>query len=417
MLNNQYQASTTYITEQPVVTGLLNQALRNQISALNQPTVTGQTLQQSFLAIAKQAVTASSCSSVREKLFVDAYNQAIKTLAKAQLTEAQMTDQFINEHGLVMSVLNCTTTIKDVHRNSIFYKAVFELIGDLLQRSPQINIAYPACGPFAPMLLPILLYMDQQHIISPKTVRVSLIDIQPGAIQSLKVLINELQLSAYFEGVYHADAVLFKGSQPFDIFIAEAFQHGFSKEAHLNICKNFARQLSNHGVMLPCKTKVNAALVKCQREFVEQWQQQPHNEKIKSAPNSDILSERIELGNVLTLDRHTLLTLDIIKLGEQQVARCNTLAIPASTEDASKRVLVLYAEVMTYNEHWLTQYQSGITHPLPFLNVCIDFEPQSATADDLLLSSTDKITFYYKLTGLTGFLPTKAEQQVSYGAN
>lgn len=409
-------SATAYMTEEPMVTGLLNQALRNQIRSLTQQPTTAITLQQSFIAIASQAVAQAHNDALTKRLFSDAYEQAMHCLNQAQLQESEITEQFINQHGLVMSVLNCTTTIKDVHRNSCFYKAIFELVTDLLKRSAQINIAYPACGPFAPLLLPILLYMDKQNLISPKTVRVSLIDIQPGAIKSLNALINELELSDYFDGVFLSDAVLYQGEKPYDIFIAEAFQHGLSKEAHLSICKNFATQLSSHGVMLPCKTTINAALVKCQREYIEQWQASAKG-GMSAKPNPEILNERIELGNVLTLDRYSLLNLDIINLGQQQVVCCNTLAIPENTQDASKHVLVLYAQVMTYNGHWLTQYQSGITHPLPLLNVCIDFVPQSSTADDLLLDYKDKITFYYKLTGLTGFLPTKAEQQVSYAAS
>ena len=416
VLHHQLSKSAACISEEPVVTGLLNQALRDQISLLKQQPATALTLQQSFLAIADQALTEREDAVLIEKLFVDAYEEAIKVLRQAQLHEVEMTKQYINQHGLVMSVLNCTTTIKDVHRNTRFYKGIFELINDLQQRDSQINIVYPACGPFAPLLLPILLYMDQQKIISPQKVRISLVDIQPGAIKSLKVLVNELQLNDCIDGIYEADAALFKGNKAFDIFIAEAFQHGFSKEAHLSICRNFASQLSHHGVMLPCKIMVNAALVNCQREYVEQWLQ-PQSDAANPILNQDTLNERIELGNILTLDRHSLLTLDIIALGEQQVVRCNTVSIPQTATDVSELTLVLYAEVMTYNGHWLQQYQSGITHPLPMFSVCIDFVPKAPAVDGLLLTKKDKIDFYYKLTGLTGFLPTKADEEVHYGAN
>ncbi|KAA1156471.1 hypothetical protein EU508_20520 [Pseudoalteromonas fuliginea] len=416
MSHHQLYKPAAFISEEPVVTGLLNQALRNQISLLNQQPATSVTLQQSFLAIAEQALTEDRDTALAAKLFVDAYEQAMKVLGQAQLHEAEMTTQYINQHGLVMSVLNCTTTIKDVHRNTCFYKGLFELINDLLQRDSQINIVYPACGPFAPLLLPILLYMDQKKIISPDKVRISLVDIQLGAVKSLKLLVNKLQLNDYIDGIYEADAALFKGDKAFDIFIAEAFQHGFSKEAHLSICKNFASQLSHHGVMLPCKVMVNAALVNCQREYIEQFQQ-PQSDAVNLVLNQDILNERVELGNILTLDRHSLLTLDIVALGEQQVVRCNTVSIPQTATDACERTLVLYAEVMTYNGHWLQQYQSGITHPLPLFSVCIDFVPKGTAVDDLLLTAKDKIAFYYKLTGLTGFLPTKADEEVHHGAN
>nr|MDC2855036.1 hypothetical protein [Ningiella sp. W23] len=48
MLNHQLSKSAACISEEPVVTGLLNQALRDQISLFKQQPVTALTLKQSF---------------------------------------------------------------------------------------------------------------------------------------------------------------------------------------------------------------------------------------------------------------------------------------------------------------------------------------------------------------------------------
>jgi hypothetical protein len=92
----------------------------------------------------------------------------------------------------------------------------------------------------------------------------------------------------------------------------------------------------------------------------------------------------------------------------QEVVQCHSLPLPSDCDDMGQRVLVIYSQYHSYGDAQLDQYFSGITSPLPDMSVCIDFEPRSAMADDLLLKRGDSIGFFYRLNGLTGFMPIRA---------
>ena len=85
---------------------------------------------------------------------------------------------------------------------------------------------------------------------------------------------------------------------------------------------------------------------------------------------------------------------------------CNTLDIPLIERNADKQILLICTRINTYGEEYIGEYDSGITHPLPDMNVCINFEPIETRSGDLLVKSGDKLKFYYRLNGLPGFLPT-----------
>ena len=62
-----------------------------------------------------------------------------------------------------------------------------------------------------------------------------------------------------------------------------------------------------------------------------------------------------------------------------------------------------------YENEKIYEYDSGITHPLPEQQVCINFTPSESRDGDLLVKSGDDIKFYYRLNGLPGFLATWCE--------
>ncbi len=316
--------------------------------------------------------------------------------------------QFINATGYAMSPQNAVTTIKDVFRISGFVRAINMAIQDLKKsnKNKKLNIVYPACGPLAPLLLPLLAYYKTHNIYSEKDFQITFIDIQKGAILSLKEILKVSNLDIFVKEILLIDAVDYRTDEKIDLVILEAMQHGFSKEGHLSISKHFATLLDDNGIFLPQEIKIEAVLAIGEEEYNTQWKEsdiassQNINEKIKN--------KRVVLGEILKVNLESLKNMEIIELDENtKLIQCSTFKIPIFEDNSDKRIMLFTTNVVIYKDEILREYDSGITHPLPNLDICINFVPQEQKESDLCLKSQDTIVFYYKLVGLPGFLVTK----------
>ncbi|TMO89431.1 hypothetical protein [Pseudoalteromonas ruthenica] len=327
---------------------------------------------------------------------------------QAELTANERRQQFIHQHGLVMAPNYCIHTIKDTLRVSRYLRAIDKAVTALLDdEQGQLHIAYPACGPFAPLLVPLLSYYQSQGI-DGRRLRVTFIDIQPGAIKALHHLLAQLGLQEYVHQLYCGDACQYNAPMLFDLVVVEAMQHGFSREGHLAIARHFAKQLSHTGYLIPERIDIHAMLNVAQREYVEQWQLHGLTPQEQHQLQAEVASERTELGQIMSLTADSLKAMAPQQINEQQqLIEGATLRIPHLPDKADKQTLSLYTDISLFAGETLNLYESGITHPLPDLSVCINFEPQDRHPDDTVAQSGDELKFYYCLNGLPGFLVTK----------
>jgi hypothetical protein len=262
--------------------------------------------------------------------------------------------------------------------------------------------------------MPLLGYYKETKQYTSEQLQVTLIDIQEGAVLSLKALVNEMGIEDYIQDIYCIDALGYVAEQTqFDLVVLEAMQHGFSSEGHFSIARHFSKFLATNGQFIPHKVSVKAMLTNGQREYIEQWK----DSKQLSALDMDpvIKAERIDLGEILSLTAETLNDLQETVLDESTVLiKCGQIQIPSLADNQDQFILILCTEVQTYQDEWLGEYDSGITHPLPDLHVCINFVPNETKPGDLLLNSGDSVLFYYRLNGLPGFMATWTESAVQH---
>lgn len=316
--------------------------------------------------------------------------------------------QMIGPSGLIMSPEQCIHTVQDDLRVRAFWRAIDKALAAKIQQK-SIYLLYPACGPFAPLLLPLLSYYRTQGLYSPAQLRIILLDAQQGAVESVAALVHQLQLSEFVEAIVCGDACQYVPSQPIDLLVLEAMQHGFSREGHLAIAKHLVNFLSPDGDMLPQQVRVQAVISQGQQEFIEQW----CGKEELSAVNmeSDLLQLRLVLGDVMTVNKESLKRMKELHLDQfTSLIEGNTLAIPELPIQMKHPLLLLTTELQLYQDEVLLEYDSGITHPLPDLCVCINFEPSESRSGDLLVKSGDRLKFYYRLNGLPGFMPTLEAQ-------
>lgn len=404
-------------TDRAINTGLLNELLRKQLS----PDLPAAQTQKEETGTEDIDLISCAVSAVDELLNVQHFargvvHQKLSALFQQQKKIYQQTAidadlrkrQFIAHCGLVMSPDNCITTQLDDIRVRAFVRGVHLAIQQKLEQQKSIHLVYPACGPFAPLLMPLIGYYKNRNTFSTEQLQVTLIDVQPGAVACLEALVEEMAIGSYIKQIHCMDATQYQPEQGYvDIVVLEAMQHGLSREGHLSIARRFARLLSPQGCFIPRQVTVSAVLNKAHSEFVEQWR--GAESLSEREMNPQIKQQRIPLGDILTITAQSLLELSEVRLDENTcLLECGTVQIPNMSWEY-EQTLLLCSRVNTWGEEWVGEYDSGITHPLPDQSVCINFIPKQEKDGDLLVKSGDGIKFYYRLNGLPGFLPTWSE--------
>lgn len=318
--------------------------------------------------------------------------------------------QFLNKTGFAMSPTNAITTINDVFRVSGFIRAIDLAIIDLKKNfeGETLHIVYPACGPLAPLLVPLLVYYNSNNIYTSKDFKVTFIDIQEGAIISLVSLLNVLELDDFVKDILCIDAVDYKSKEDIHLVILEAMQHGFTKEGHLSISKHFAELLHEKGVFLPQEVSINAVITTGEEEYNQQW------EDVEITSSFGMKTQkRVPLGEILKVKLTTLREMKVLELDENtRLIECASYRIPALEDNEFQWIMLFTTNVVIYKDEVLNEYDTGITHPLPDLNICINFIPKNdVRPTDLYIKSGEMVSFYYKLVGLPGFLVTKGEEK------
>ena len=406
------------------LSGLLKERLREQLERQQRPAAVllEYGLAGSLAKVVQLCMEDASVSQLQTQL--DSAFDSLEALYNGVgLSRSERSTRLLGPTGVVLSPDQSITTIKDAPRLRSFIRGFIAAIKEYKKHNPGLcHIVYPACGPFAPLLIPVLSYFKIREDYLPSELTVTFVDVQPGVIKVLRALCEELDLGDYVREFACIDAIQYANDLPIDIVVLEAIQHGFSREGHLAIAKHFAKLLKEHGMLLPQHVKVRAALVDGQREFVEQWRTPGASAGDHQQLLSMIRSERIELGNVLSINLETLRTLNVLQIDDYtQMLECESIQIPSDIEkskdnDSSpgcgrERILILYCELDVFKGEQLNQYESGITHPLPDFQVCINFTPAQRQAGDLLVQSGDWLKFFYRINGLPGFLPVRDESR------
>ncbi|EOX4079359.1 hypothetical protein ACM65P_000380 [Vibrio alginolyticus] len=395
---------------EPEMDALLKYSLRTQLEAMLQNQLSTaerrRQLKESFAAAVELVLKETK---VEHRTLVQAfqtmYGNACQSLSLAKLTQEELTRQYISTSGLVMSPLNCKHTIKDVYRIKGFACGINKAIQHMLANKSQVKVLYPACGPFAPLLLPLLAHYKQSDRISAEQLQVTLVDIHPGAIKALNQLIADLDIADYIEALVEEDATQFSPTQTFDLLILEAMQHGFSREGFLSIAKHLVQYLHIQGEMIPNQVSVRAMMVIGETEFNQQWEKAEYAHSNHCQPEA--IDDRIDLGEILNVNKAMLLRSEIFELdGGIKMLQGNTIELPKDVPDMAKRILAIYSHIDTYGDAMVGQYDSGITHPKPDMTFYVDAKPKAVEHHYFEAKGGDKVSFYYQLTGLPGFVAT-----------
>lgn len=165
--SNQETIAQGYAEPDRITQGLLSQSLRGQLNQLLAGVTTVEdrlvTLKNTCVDTMEMVLTRTDVAyETLLAQFELLHECAVLSLKEAQIPEQLLTQQYISPNGLIMSPLTCSDTIKDVFRISGFSKGLLQAIQTQLQNKDCVNLLYPACGPFAPLLVPLLGYIKEK---------------------------------------------------------------------------------------------------------------------------------------------------------------------------------------------------------------------------------------------------------------
>lgn len=158
--------------------------------------------------------------------------------------------------GVALSPQGAIDCLKEYYRTVRFIKGVYAAIHDLgaIYPGQQINILYAGCGPYAPLIYPVL------SLLPEDSVRVTLLDISEYSIESAISLGEMLGLSAFIHKAVVADATTYKkeAGEKIHLLISETMFRALTREPQVAIIANLAPQLEANGIMIPQEIRIDA---------------------------------------------------------------------------------------------------------------------------------------------------------------
>ena len=311
-------------------------------------------------------------------------------LAHTDLAHNERTEQFISKQGLTQTPEYDSQILPDPLHLSSYIRAIDKAIIALLGSGQEtLFIAYPACGPLAPLLLPLLSHYQGQGITGQQ-LRITLINQHPEVIASLHRLLSELELQEYVQQMYCGDPCSYNAPMLFDLVILELMPLDSNCKKQFNIAHHFAQQLSTNGYLIPQQVDIYAVM--------------------QAAQASDA-HVHTDLGVVLSLTAQKLRNLTQSKLKQEQPLCTHTLTLPILDKQSPQYMLELYPYISLFADEALGFNGTEETLPLADLKVYIDHIPSTIQTNMILANSGDTLTFYYDFGAAPGFRVSKSQSK------
>lgn len=232
----------------------------------------------------------------------------------------------------------------DYRRSVMFIRGVHAAINALKLRFPgsPIDILYAGCGPFATLLLPLLVKF------TPGELSISMLDIHQRSLESVALLLAHFELGAHAVRTIRADACHYTHPGKLHLVIAETMQKSLEQEPQFAVTANLAPQLWPTGIFIPQRIEVALYLADLahEKELVGQSQQ--------------IDPDSLEKGG----GRHPLATVCTLSPESTSDQLDPTIVAIPKLADITRFDAALFTRISVFEQYQLRDYESEITLPL-----------------------------------------------------
>jgi hypothetical protein len=187
------------------------------------------------------------------------YKELLQKQANINRESAKNQEHFYRSNGMAISMNIAVECLNDPFRTKRFVLGTYQAIQDLLKKGKRnLRVLYAGTGPFASILLPTLLKLQEEDV------HFTLMDINEDTIQHLKSLLKKLELNPDKIDVLIADATAYKidPNAPFDIILSETMQSALAREQQVSVYLNLMRQSPEKTLFIPEKIEVFLCLRK-----------------------------------------------------------------------------------------------------------------------------------------------------------
>lgn len=162
--------------------------------------------------------------------------------------------------GMAISVNEAALCLLDHRRTGQFFRGIHRAIWDAKRKFPgeTIEVLYAGCGPYAPFLTLVA------PLFSPDEVQFSLVEINGESLAAARMLISEMELTAYLSNSHLADATLFQvpDAGRFHILFTETMDTVLEREPMVSILLNLLPQMREDVLVVPRNVTVEAVFFK-----------------------------------------------------------------------------------------------------------------------------------------------------------
>ncbi|MEP2936900.1 MAG: hypothetical protein ABJM06_00800 [Gilvibacter sp.] len=282
------------------------------------------------------------------KKLAQIYEQLLQQIVKDE--QYQDTNPTHIDGGVALSSRHALDCLDDPLRTVRFIAGAYAALQDTLNtiKERPLQVVYAGCGPGAPLLLPFLHEFDKDQI------DITLLDLNTTSLQSVKALIDHLDLHAYFRGFELVDAVTYEHPKNLGLHfvISETMDKGFTREPQVRVTQNMVAQLHPDGMFIP--------------EAIDLYTEHTFYGK---EPYFDIYKKHADLPPVYsTIDRALLFTIDKHVHNDPPFEfESEPLKVP---EDYSQTPdVAVFAEVRIYKDYILEKSESLLSNPVCILSL------------------------------------------------
>ncbi|HEX3022555.1 MAG TPA: phytanoyl-CoA dioxygenase [Lachnospiraceae bacterium] len=155
--------------------------------------------------------------------------------------------------------------VKEFMRTKKFLTGIYKAILHAQKRfhGQPLHILYAGSGPFGTLLVPLTTKF------TPEEIQITFLDINPKSLESLRTIINELQLDTYVKEIILCDASCYRADRqtPIHMVVTETMQRALYKEPQVSITANLAPQMVEGGILIPQNIKIDAVLLDSKRDI------------------------------------------------------------------------------------------------------------------------------------------------------
>ncbi|WAC03424.1 hypothetical protein N7U66_07905 [Lacinutrix neustonica] len=184
------------------------------------------------------------------------YKSILNSICGEALSAEEGREDLLLDNGKPLGTLMASYCLDDVLRTRQFIHGINDAIIDKSKTQNSIHIMYAGTGPFATLLLPI--------ILKPYTVDIkyTFLEINSFSFKLLKRVLSKLELEAHDITLVNEDATTYQidsKNEP-DIIVSEAMQNALAKEQQVPIYLNLIRQVKYDALFIPEKIELYIGL-------------------------------------------------------------------------------------------------------------------------------------------------------------